>query len=457
VNRFRLDDLHPYIYRTHDGGKSWQKIASGLPDDEPVNTVREDPERKGLLFAGTERSVYVSWDDGDHWQSLQMNLPPTSIRDLVVHQADVVVGTHGRSFWILDNITPLRQFSPKVAAAPAYLFAPQLTYRVRRNNNTDTPLPPEEPAGQNPPDGAMIDYWLKEAASAPVMIEITDENGKLIRRFFSTDKPEPVREKDFSVPMYWVRPSRTPSAAAGMHRFVWDLTYPAPEVLTRDYPMSAIYHDTPLYPLGATVLPGKYTVSFSNSGGKMVVKAPLEIRMDPRVKTSPEDLRRQFDLDRKIADVLHRDHEALQQIRSLRAQLKAIAEHGPDTITKAASELEAKAAPIEGEEGGYGTSYLSTPEGRSLARLNSGFNSLVSALDTADAAPTTQQTATFVELEKALEEQLSAWGQLKSKDIPGLNEQLKKAGLPPIDLQKPIPGAADSAQTTSQDRDQNEE
>ncbi len=164
VNRFRLDDLHPYIYRTHDGGKAWQKIVNGLPDDEPVNTVREDPERKGLLFAGTERTVYVSWDDGDHWQSLRMNLPATSIRDLVIHQDDVVVGTHGRSFWILDNITPLRQFDSAGCEADAIFFAPQLTYRVRRNNNTDTPLPPEEPAGKNPPDGAMIDYWLKSAA-----------------------------------------------------------------------------------------------------------------------------------------------------------------------------------------------------------------------------------------------------------------------------------------------------
>jgi hypothetical protein len=189
--------------------------------------------------------------------------------------------------------------------------------------------------------------------------------------------------------------------------------------------------------------------------------------MDPRVKTAPEDLAQHFELDHKIAVALHQDYAALQQVRSLRAQLKDFKEG--ESITSAASssafaaaaktarELDAKAAPIEGEEGGYGTGYLSTPEGRSLSRLNGGFNSLVSALDTADAAPTTQQTATFVELEKALEEQLSAWAQLKSKDIPGLNEQLKKAGLPQIDLQKPIPGAADSAQTTSQDRDQNEE
>jgi hypothetical protein len=201
-------------------------------------------------------------------------------------------------------------------------------------------------------------------------------------------------------------------------------------------------------------------------GGKSYTQ-PLNIRMDPRLKTAPEDLAQHFELDHKIAVALHQDYAALQQVRRLRAQVQWLqrgkyensmaSSTALDAAAKIAAELEAKAASLEGEEGGYGTSYLSTPEGRSLARLNSGFNSLVSALDTADAAPTTQQTATFVELEKALEEQLSAWGQLKSKDIPELNEQLKKAGLPQIDLQKPIPGAADSAQTTSQDRDQNEE
>ncbi len=455
VNRFRLDDLHPYIYRTHDGGKTWQKIVNGLPENEPVNTVREDPERKGLLFAGTERTVYVSWDDGDHWQSLKINLPPTSIRDLVIHHDDVVVGTHGRSFWILDNITALRQFSPEVENATAHLFAPQLTYRVRRNNNTDTPLPPEEPAGQNPPDGAMIDYWLKTATSGSVTLEIVDaSSGKIVRHFSSADKTVPVNAKELNVPTYWVRPARTLSAALGMHRFIWDLTYPAPDVLEHAYPISAIYHDTPRVPLGAAVLPGQYKLALT-VGGKSYTQ-PLDIRMDPRVKTPPEDLRRQFELDRKIADALHKDYEALQQVRSLRWQLKSLAS-APDAIKKTVTELEAKAAPIEGGEGDYGASYLSTPEGRSLARLNSGFSAVVSALDTADAAPTTQQAAMFGELDKALAEQLSAWAQLKSKDIPELNEQLKKAGLPPIDLQKPVPGAADAAQTTSQNRDKNEE
>src|ERR1700722_41582 len=208
VNRFRLDDLHPYIYRTHDGGKTWQKIVVGLPDNEPVNTVREDPERKGLLFAGTERSVYVSWDDGDHWQSLKMNLPPSSIRDLVVHHDDVVVGTHGRSFWILDNITSLRQVNGDIVNESAHLFAPQLAYRIRRNNNTDTPLPPEEPAGENPPDGAMIDYWLKAESSAAVTLEIVDASGQIVRHFSSADKPEPANPKLLNVPLYWVRPAR---------------------------------------------------------------------------------------------------------------------------------------------------------------------------------------------------------------------------------------------------------
>jgi photosystem II stability/assembly factor-like uncharacterized protein len=455
VNRFRLDDLHPYIYRTHNGGETWQKIVNGLPDD-PVNTVREDPERKGLLFAGTERSVYVSFDDGDHWQSLKLNLPPSSIRDLVVHNDDIVVGTHGRSFWILDNIIPLRQAHVEVAGAAAHLFAPQMTYRVRRNNNTDTPLPPEEPAGQNPPDGAMFDYWLKSAASAPVVLEIRDAAGNLVRRFSSADKPEPVNAKELNVPMYWIRPARVLSAAAGMHRFTWDLHYPEPDVLDHEYPISAIYHDTPRYPLGAAVLPGQYNISLTVDGKHYT--QPLHLRMDPRVKTSPDDLHSQFELDRKIADALHRDYQALQQVRSLRSQLKALTERRPSPeIAKTIAALEAKAAALEGDGGGYGTRFLSTPEERSLARLNTGLGAVLSALDSADAAPTTQQSGMFADLEKALTAQLASWEQMKSKDVADLNAQLSKAGLPVIDVQRPAAGSADSAQTTSQDRDRDVE
>ncbi len=437
VNRFRLDDLHAYIYRTHDSGASWQKIVNGLRD-EPANTVREDPEHKGLLFAGTERSVYVSFDDGDHWQSL--------------HGDDIVVGTHGRSFWILDNITPLRQASAEVAGEAAHLFAPQITYRVRRNNNTDTPLPPEEPAGQNPPDGAMLDYWLKPGATGPVVLEIRDAPGNFVRRFSSDDKPEPVNAKELNVPTYWVRAARVLSNTPGMHRFVWDLHYPEPDVLEHEYPISAIAHDTPRYPLGAAVLPGQYNVSLT-VGGKHYSQ-PLHLRMDPRVKTSPDDLHRQFELDRKIADALHRDYQALQQVRSLRSQMKSVMERKPGSeIAAKIAALEAKAAAVEGDEGGYGTRFLSTPEGRSLSRLNSGLSTVLSALDSADAAPTTQQSAMVADLEKALGEQLSAWEEMKSKDVADLNAQLKQSGLPVIDLTKTPVDSASSAQTTSQDRD----
>jgi len=347
----------------------------------------------------------------------------------------------------------LRQLSGQVANSQSYLFVPQLTYRVRRNNNTDTPLPPEEPAGQNPPDGAMFDYWLKSAGSSPVVLEIRDATGNLVRRFSSDDKPAPVNAKELNVPTYWVRPARLLSAAPGMHRFLWDMHYPQPEVLEHEYPISAIYHDTPRYPLGAAALPGQYNASLTVDGKRYA--QPLHLRMDPRVKTSSDDLRRQFDLDRKIADALHRDDQAVQQVRSLRAQLKSLTAGKPTPeIAAKIADLESKAAALEGDEG---PRYLSTPEGRSLVRLNAGLGTVLSALDSADAAPTPQQSAMFADLEKALGVQLSTWEQIKSKDVADLNSQLKQAGLPAIDLVKKLPDSADSPQTTSQDKDRDVE
>ncbi len=408
VNRLRLDDLHPYIYRTHDSGKTWQKIVNGIADNEPVNTVREDPERKGLLFAGTERTVYLSFDDGDHWQSLRLNLPATSIRDLVVHQDDIVIGAHGRSFWILDNITPLRQLNPQVAGSQVYFFAPQRTYRMRRNNNADTPLPPEEPAGKNPPDGAMLDYYLKSTASGPVVLEISDETGKLVRRFSSADKPEPVNEKDLVVPAYWIRPPQLLSAESCMHRFVWNLHYPPPDALEHEYPISAIYHDTPRYPLGPAVLPGKFTVKLTAGGTSYT--HPLTIKMDPRVKTSPAGLHQQFELEMKIS-----------------------ARQGPtaDAITA----LEKTLTELEGSKGGFGAQYLSTSEGRSLARLNSALTSLLGTVDSAEAAPTTQAIGMFGDVQQALEQQLSRWRGIKEQEISTLNATIRQAGLSPINVE----------------------
>ncbi len=432
VNRFRLDDLHPYIYRTHDRGKSWTKIVSGIPDDEPVNTVREDPERKGLLFAGTERTLYVSFDDGDHWQSLRLNLPATSIRDLIIHGDDIVVGTHGRSFWILDNITPLRQINSEVVGSDAHFFAPQTTYRVRRDNNTDTPLPPEEPAGENPPDGAILDYFLRSSAGE-VGIEIMDTAGKLIRKFSSADKPEAVDEKKLNIPTYWIRPQQIVSNSAGMHRFVWDLHYSAPESVKHEYPISAIYRDTPRSPLGPAVLPGSYTVRLTVNGKGST--QPLTLKMDPRVKTSADDLRRQFDLETGIVDVMNQSYGALQEVRSLREQLKSVkARVKQGQMQRGVDTLEQRASDLEGTEGGWGALFLSTPEGRSLTRLNVGLKTLLAAVDSADTAPTKAESDAFHDAQNAVKEQLTLWSEIKTKDVPALNKQLQKSGLPALDL-----------------------
>jgi photosystem II stability/assembly factor-like uncharacterized protein len=428
VNRFRVDDLRPYIFRTHDGGKSWQKIVSGLPGNEPVNTVREDPVRKGLLFAGTECSIYVSFDDGNHWQSLRLNLPPSSMRDLVVHGDDVVVGTHGRSFWILDNIVPLRQISPQIANSDAYLFEPQLTYRMRRNNNTDTPLPPEIPAGENPPDGAMLDYWLK-ATSEHVKLEVLDEAKNIVRSFTSDDQLEPVDEKELVVPTYWVRPSRKLSNEAGMHRFVWDLHYPPPDALEHEYPISAIYRDTPRYPLGPRALPGKYTVQLT-AGGKTLIQT-LVVKMDPRVKTPADELRQQFELETKISAAMHQDYVALMEVRRLRNQIGKLKSSATAGAPASIQTLDEKAALLEG---GSGSTFLNDAAGVSLVRLNSGLNQLLAAVDSADTAPTSQAAAMFNEVSRALEKQLAAWNQIKTSELPALNQQLEHANLAPITL-----------------------
>ena len=430
VNRIRLDDLRPYIYRTRDGGRSWQLITSGIADNDPVNSVREDPVRKGLLFAGTERTVYFSIDDGDHWQSLKLNLPASSIRDLVVHSDDVVVGTHGRSFWILDNITPLRQLNPQIADSDTHLFAPQLTYRVRRNNGTDTPLPPDTPAGQNPPDGAMLDYWLKSAVSGGVTLEIVDSSGKLVRRFSSSDKPDVLDAKDINVPTYWIRPERKLTTEPGMHRFVWDLHYPPPPALDRDYPISAIVGDTPLYPVGAPVLPGTYLIKLT-AGGKTLTQQ-LTIKMDPRLKTSGESLKAQFEMETKIVEAMQRDFDALTEVQMVRKALKQISSTA--NLQSQVGELDKKLVEVEGSAGGYGAQYLSTPQGRGLARLNSALSTLLTIVDSADAAPTTQAVATFAQVERALDEQLARWAEMRNKDLPAFNEQVKRAGLGPIEV-----------------------
>ena len=297
VNRIRCDDMKPHIYKTTDGGKTWKEIVNGLPDD-PINVVREDPKRKGLLFAGSERAVYVSFDDGENWQSLRLNMPATSIRDLVIKDDDLVVGTHGRSFWILDDITPLRYLDDKLSASPMILYKPQTAYRVRWNMNTDTPLPQEEPAGDNPPDGAVINYFLNEE-SGDIKLEIFEGGdllhpGKLIRSY--TNKDSLYKIPDVNIPHYWIRPQQLLSGKEGCHRFLWDMHY-TPLNVPASYPIAATYMNTAPDVTSPWVMPGKYIAKLTVDGKELFQS--FEVKMDPRVKTSIKDLQLQHDYSLK--------------------------------------------------------------------------------------------------------------------------------------------------------------
>ena len=431
INRIRLDDQRPHIYRTHDGGKTWQEIVRGLPD-EPINVVREDPQRPGLLFCGSERAVYVSFNDGDNWQSLRLNMPASSIRDLVIKDDDIVVGTHGRSFWILDDVTPLRQINDQIASSDAFLFKPQQAYRVRWNLNTDTPLPPEEPAGKNPPDGAILNYYLKSAASGAVMLEVFDGAGKLVRRFTSADRPDPIEaiEKEVNIPPYWIRRPQILSAEAGMQRFVWDLHYPPPEGQRPEYPIAAIYADTARHPLGPWVLPGSYMVKLTVNGHSYA--EPLTVKIDPRVKTAPDGLAQQHAIAMKCYDGISQVRDALNKLRKLKSQLKDLtARAGQGAVADAIAALDKKASALEGPSGGPGPGSPGAGGGEpSLNRISGELLALMDLVEGADAALTSQAVAASQQVQRTLEQVLAGWSEIKDKDVKLLNEQLAKAGIP---------------------------
>jgi photosystem II stability/assembly factor-like uncharacterized protein len=389
INTIRLDDLKPHIYRTRDGGKTWTHITNGLPDGATVNTVKEDPKRKGLLFAGTETQVYVSFDDGDHWQSLRQNMPATSIRDLVIKDDDLVVGTHGRGFWILDGISSLREFQPTLLQADAHLFKPGTAIRFEWNKWTDTPLPPDEPAGQNPPDGAIVEYYLKQPASGVVTLEVLDSAGKTIRRYASDDKPTEIRDEG-NVPSYWIRPAMILSSAPGLHRFVWDLHYPPPAGAAPSYPISATPGDTAPEPKGPWVLPGTYTVKLTANGKSYT--QPLAVKMDPRVKKPALALQQQFDLAKRVYDAINRIQAALPLVQQARE--RAVAGGNTDLAQK----LQALAGAGGGRGrggagGGGGRGRGGAPGTSSLSSVLAQLSSLYGATQDGSGPPPVQTLA----------------------------------------------------------------
>src|SRR4051812_1329203 len=431
VSRFRIDDLHPYIYRTHDGGTTWQPIVAGLPDS-PMDTVREDTIRKGLLFAGTETAVWTSFDDGDHWQSLQLNLPKTSMRDLAIRENDLIVATHGRSFWILDDISRLRQMNG--VGSGVQLFKPAVAYRVKRSTYPDTPLPPDEPTAPNPPSGAVIEYALPQAASGAVTLEVMDPTGKLVRRFSSADKPEvtPEQLNKQYIPLYWIPEPKALLTSEGAHRWVWDLHYPSPVSTQHEYPISSTPHDAPRNPLGPSALPGQYTVRLTVNG--QTSTAPLTVKLDPRVKTTALALQQKFALETRLANDLSQCSQAVLQAESLREQIKKVAAQASGGAGEAMKSLDAKlAALLDGPEKALPTA------ARGLKDVNGDIFSLYGAVSgndsvakDADAAPTAAQGSATASVEKELAPNLNTWNQLKTADLAAINQQLKSANLPEL-------------------------
>lgn len=401
VDRHRLDDMAPYVYRTHDYGKSWTKISDDIAGSAFVRAVREDPVRKGLLFAGTESGVYFSVDDGDHWNPLQLNLPVTPIHDLVVKNNDLVVATHGRSFWVLDDISPLRESTATFADEQAHLFKPANTVRVRRSVNADTPLPPEEPQGQNPPAGAILYYYLHSTASGPLRLEIVDSTGQMVRSCASTDRPEPPRNPP-AFPNYWIPQPERLATEAGMHRFVWDLHY-APPTTGGGYSMAVANQKTESLPAGPLVVPGKYTVRLF-LGDRQIQSADFEVGPDPRVKTTPQALQQQFDLAKRLYDGLQQASQAMHEIADQRARLKQ--RPNPDLEPK----LTALAGAGRGEEEG-GT----PPSQPSLRRVSGALSHLLGVVESADDAPTKQASDGAAQVLQQLQALMTQFEQLKSQ------------------------------------------
>ncbi len=421
VDRHKLDDQAPYIYKTSDFGMTWALVVNGIPRGAYVRSVREDPGRKGLLFAGTERGVYASFDDGAHWQSLQLNLPVSPVHDLVVHDNDVVVATHGRSFWILDDITPLRQLTPQAAVASAILYQPAPAVRLHSPDYVDR----RRPVGENPPKGAIIDYYFASTPKDEVTLDIADAQGKPVRHLSSR------AAKTVEQPPEWPDqevPRLTIPAEAGMNRYAWDLRHESPVKIP-----GAFYSGSG--PLGPLALPGTYQVKLT--AGSFSQTVSLELRIDPRLKNvTLADLHKEFELASAIRDRNQELHVAVNQIRELRGELGTLKKWAGESaqarqVVAATTALGARMTPIEEQ---LMQVQMKSSEGnlRYPNRLNEQLDSLSHTVEYADAAPTRSQLAVYDALNARLQEQLKALREVLDRDLPALNELMRKTGVPAL-------------------------
>ena len=426
VDRHRLDDFRPYIYKVTGYGAQWAKLVNGIPDTAYVHVVREDPKRKGLLFAGTETGIYVSFDDGANWQSLKMNLPQAPIDDLAIHNNDLVVATHGRAFWILDDITPLRQLDDKTMNEDAHFFTPETAYRTRIFGLM---LPGAMSLGQNPPSGAVLDYWLKEAPKGEVKLQILDGQGKVIRTFTSKKKPQGESGGDEG---FFQRGPEALPVQTGLNRFVWDLRYEAPTKV----PGLVVWGASGEGPMA---VPGKYQAKLTIGGQDYT--ASFEVKEDPRVKSSQADLEKQLALGLKIRDRVSEAHRAVNEMKEVQAQIADVKKRYADdpkakAALAAADDLNKK---IEGIEAGL--VQLKSKSGEDSLNFPimpvDQMEALASTVDSSDDAPTAQSFTVYDRLNGEITAPMEQWAATKKKDVPELNKEIEKAGVTIISVAPP--------------------
>ena len=419
IDRHRLDDGTPYVYVTRDDGKSWSRADATLPRGSFVNVVREDTVRPGLLYAGTEFGIYVSFDDGAQWQSLQQNLPVTSVRDIDVHGDDLAIATHGRGFWIMDDVSALRQMD-QVRSGEVTLFKPAVAIRVRTADFSGTPMPKDEPTAPNPPDGAIIDYVLPAAVQGPVVVTIRDANSQVVRRYSSAEHVSVPNPATLEYAPEWVRPTPVPAAGPGMQRFVWDLRYPVPAQPSATDPSAD----------GVWAPPGQYTVELTVAGH--VYRQPLTVQPDPRVHVSQAAFEREFDLARKVEAEKVQASSALDRAEALLDALDARLPRAGAAHAEVAALL-AEGTTLSGTIP-HAIPYPAIPPVRtdSLQALASDLDNLEAAVDGADADPSPDAVSSYAMLSRKLTATLAEWKHLEQVDVPKLNERLRAAGQKPI-------------------------
>ncbi len=422
VDNHRQDDFSPHVLRSRDDGRTWTDISNGLPKGHFVSVVRADSRQAGLLYAGTDAGMYVSFDQGDHWQSLQNNLPTAWVRDLLVHDDDLIAATQGRAIWVLDDLSPLRQHAKLVSAKGGnVLFDPATAIRLRGSQNKDTPPPADTALGQNPPNGAVIDYWLGRDASK-VSLEIRDANGQVVRRFAS-DMPRrrPKAERYFT--KSWTQPLQQLSASAGAHRFVWNLRLQRPRAVRYNYSIAAVFAEgTPIMPQGMLVPPGDYQVVLDVDGKQFT--APLKVVPDPRVHLDMNALQSAMTFHKQVDASLDRNFVGYGQLDSVNGQIDKLANDKPgDVINAAIKKFRAASKPLDSGE---------RHDDENLGNIGGALSSLASGIEGTDRAPTQPQRDVLAAQNARLDRALKRWQQVRIGELASLNAKLKAAGMSPI-------------------------